>query len=109
MLQALPSNVDHSNRGDYLQAVKPYLFLGNRRNAENFHLLKNYNICRILTVDFEPLIVDESSSSTSSSNVTTKFVRCLDEPEADLLSSFDGCIEFISSGVAAEENVLVHW
>lgn len=93
-----------SNCDAVFQAVRPHLYLGNRRNASNLHLLKNHNIRRVLTLDTEPLAISDANS-----NLNFKFVRCMDEPEADLLSSFDECIEFIKSGVAVNENVLVHW
>ena len=96
------SSIIASNCDDLLHIIRPHLYLGNRENAESVHLLSIYNIRRILTVDTEPLEVTDLA-------LRTKFVRCLDEPEADLLSSFDECIEFISCGVAAEENVIVHW
>lgn len=53
-------------------------------------------------MDLESLQIEEDG-------VLTKHVPCLDEPEADLLSFFDECSEFITSGLKNKQNVIVHW
>lgn len=84
--------------------IKERLYIGSRVDAID---LANSQLpedkLRILTVDFEPLGIEDGDG------ILTKHVQCLDEPEADLLSFFDECSEFITRGLESKENVLVHW
>ena len=83
-----------------MSQIKEGLFVGTRKDAINLANSRQGDKLRILTVDTESLEID---------GVLTKHVPCVDEPEADLLSFFDDCSEFISSGLENEEIVLVHW
>ena len=86
-----------------MSLVKEGIYIGTKadaRNLANARLLDDK--LRILTVDIEPLLTEEDG-------VLTKHVPCLDEPEADLLSFFDECSEFITSGLKNKQIVIVHW
>lgn len=83
-----------------MSQIKEGLFVGTRKDAVHLANSGQGDKLRILTVDIESLEID---------GVLTKHVPCVDEPEADLLSFFDDCSEFISSGLENEEIVLVHW
>lgn len=82
-----------------MSLIKEGLFVGTRKDAINLANSRQGDKLRILTVDIESLEIE----------VLTKHVPCVDEPEADLLSFFDDCSEFISGGLENEEIVLVHW
>lgn len=86
-----------------MSLVKEGLFIGTRVDAIN---LANSrlpgNKLWILTVDIEPIGIEEEDE------IFTKHVQCVDEPEADLLSFFDECSEFITNGLENKKNVLVH-
>lgn len=87
-----------------MSLVKEGLFIGTRVDAiklANSRLPGNK--LRILTVDIGPIGIEEEDE------IFAKHVQCVDEPEADLLSFFDECSEFITSGLENKENVLVHW
>ena len=58
----------------------------------------------ILTLYTEPLC----DTATEQQHDKLKHVRCFDEPEADLLSFFDDCVDFIHKGLE-KSKVLVHW
>ena len=92
-----------THTGD-MSLIKEKLYIGSRVDAIN---LANSKLpedkLRILTVDLEPLGREDGGG------ILTKHVQCLDEPEADLLSYFDECSEFITRGLESKENVLVHW
>lgn len=83
-----------------MSQIKEGLFVGTRKDAVHLANSRQGDKLRILTVDIESFEID---------GVLTKHVPCVDEPEADLLSFFDDCSEFISSGLENEEIVLVHW
>ena len=87
-----------------MSLVKEGLYIGTRVDAVNLasSKLPGHKL-RILTVDIEPLEIEEGDG------IFTKHVQCVDEPEADLLSFFDECSEFITSGLENKEDVLVHW
>ena len=80
------------------------IFIGNREDALSCLSGDKEGVKRILTVDSEPVC----STQVDDSVLALKHVSCLDEPEADLLSHFDSCIEFIKEGVNYCK-VLVHW
>lgn len=86
-----------------MSLIQEGIYIGTRADARN---LTNARLpgdkLRILTVDLESLQIEEDG-------VLTKHVPCLDEPEADLLSFFDECSEFITSGLKNKQNVIVHW
>ena len=86
-----------------MSLVKEEMYIGTRADARN---LANARLpgdkLRILTVDIESLQIEEDG-------VLTKHVPCLDEPEADLLSCFDECSEFITGGLKNKQHVIVHW
>lgn len=86
-----------------MSLVKEGLYIGSRTDAI---VLANSkppdDKIRILTVDFEPLGIDDGDL------ILSKHVQCLDEPEADLLSFFDECSEFITKGNENKEHVVVH-
>lgn len=90
--------------------IRPGLYIGGRDDVEKFRARlsdESNRVLRILTVDVEPVRLPEMSAG-----VVTKFVNCLDEPEADLLSSLDECVHFITQGLEGCEGceaVLVHW
>ena len=86
-----------------MSLIKERLFVGTKADAINFANSRQGDKQRILTVDIESLEIGLKDG------VLTKHVPCVDEPEADLLSFFDDCSEFISSGLENEEIVLVHW
>lgn len=86
-----------------MSLIKEGLFVGTRADAINLANSRQGDKQRILTVDIESLEI------VLKDGVLTKHVPCVDEPEADLLSFFDDCSEFISSGLENEEIVLVHW
>lgn len=82
--------------------IKEGLFVGTRVDASNLVSVKLPDATlRILTVDSEPLQIEEDG-------VSTKHVTCLDEPEADLLSFFDECSDFITTGLQNKQTVVVH-
>lgn len=86
-----------------MSLVKEGMYIGTRADARNLANARlPGDILRILTVDIESLQIEEDG-------VLTKHVSCLDEPEADLLSFFDDCSEFITSGLKNKQNVIVHW
>lgn len=83
--------------------IKEGLFVGTRVDASNLVSVKLPDATlRILTVDSEPLQIEEDG-------VSTKHVTCLDEPKADLLSFFDECSDFITTGLQNKQTVVVHW
>ena len=86
-----------------MSLIKEGLYIGTRTDANNLAKAKlpGDNL-RILTVDIEPLQIEEDG-------ILSKHVPCMDEPEADLLSFFDECGEFITSGLKDKQNVIVHW
>ena len=86
-----------------MSQIKEGLFVGTRKDAVHLANSRQGDKLRILTVDIESLEIELKDG------VLTKHVPCVDEPEADLLSFFDDCSEFISSGLENEEIVLVHW
>ena len=87
-----------------MSLIKERLYIGSRVDAINLANSKlSENKLRILTVDFEPLGIEGWDE------ILTKHVQCLDQPEADLLSFFDECSEFITCGLESKQNVLVHW
>ena len=86
-----------------MSLIKEGLFVGTRADAINLANSRQGDKQRILTVDIESLEI------ALKDGFVTKHVPCVDEPEADLLSFFDDCSEFISSGLENEEIVLVHW
>jgi protein-tyrosine phosphatase len=86
-----------------MKLIKPGLFVGTREEANNPENLKKYQINRVLTIDSQ--LLDEQSTAA----ITRFHVNCLDEPSADLLTSFDRCIQFIDEGLTNNEAVLVHW
>ena len=97
---------DESVRWDVVEMslIKEGLYIGTWTDANKF-IAKAKLPCqkvRILTVDTEPLQIEEDG-------ILTKHVPCMDEPEADLLSFFDECSEFITSGLKDKQNVIVHW
>lgn len=85
-----------------MSLIQEGIYIGTRADARN---LANARLpgdkLRILTVDLESLQIEEDG-------VLTKHVPCLDQPEADLLSFFDECSEFITSGLKNKQNVIVH-
>lgn len=86
-----------------MSLVEEGMYIGTRADARNLANARlPGDILRILTVDIESLQIEEDG-------VLTKHVSCLDEPEADLLSFFDDCSEFITSGLKNKQNVTVHW
>lgn len=86
-----------------MSLIKEGLYIGTRTDANNLAKAKlPGDKLRILTVDTEPLQIEEDG-------ILTKHVPCMDEPEADLLSFFDKCSEFITSGLKDKQNVIVHW
>ena len=78
------------------------VFIGNREDALSC-LTDDKEIKNILTIENEPLDPAEENG-----NFLLKHVKCLDEPEGDLLSHLDDCIEFIQERVK-NSKVLVHW
>lgn len=86
-----------------MSLIKEGLFIGTRVDASN---LANAKLpgekFRILTVDSESLQIEEDG-------ILSKHVACMDETEADLLSFFDECSEFITSGLKNKQHVIVHW
>ena len=86
-----------------MSLIKERLFVGTRADAINLANSRQGDKLRILTVDNESLEIGLKDE------VLTKHVPCVDEPEADLLSFFDDCSEFISGGLENEEIVLVRW
>ena len=87
-----------------MKLIKTGLFVGTRKDAGNRDTLVKNGISRVLTVDIQPLSENEIGQ-----DVKTLYINCLDEPTADLLTSFDRCIEFIDDGLASNGGVLVHW
>ena len=86
-----------------MSLIKERLYIGTRTDANNLAKAKlPGEKLRILTMDIEPLQIEEDG-------ILTKHVSCMDEPEADLLSFFDECSEFITSGLKDKQNVIVHW
>lgn len=86
-----------------MSLIKEGLYIGTRTDANNLAKAKlPGDYLRILTVDSEPLQIEEDG-------ILSKHVPCMDEPEADLLSFFDECAEFITSGLKDKQNVIVHW
>lgn len=88
-----------------MKLVKPGLFIGTREDANNEANLKQCNMKRVLTVDIQ--VPDDLQCGPD--KITRLHVDRLDEPTADLLSSFDRCIQFIEEGIRNNEAVLVHW
>ena len=78
------------------------VFIGKREDALSC-LTDGKEIKNILTIESELLHPAEENG-----NFLLKQVKCLNEPEADLLSHLDDCIEFIQEGVKSSK-VLVHW
>ena len=88
-----------------LTCVQPCLYIGKKDDTIHFCNQKPWNCkLRILTVDSEP-----EFSVANKDGVVRKHVYCLDEPQADLLSFFDECTEFISRGLKTGQSVIVHW
>ena len=90
-----------------MDLVEPGLYIGGRESVLEFISDKRGATLRILTLDVEPLAL-----GTHSPNLLVKFVKCSDEPNTDLLSAFDDCVDFIADGVDGAvgcEAVLVHW
>ena len=86
-----------------MSLIKERLFVGTKADAINLANSRQGDKQRILTVDIESLEIGLKDG------VLTKHVPCVDEPEVDLLSFFDDCSEFISSGLENKDIVLVHW
>lgn len=86
-----------------MKQVRTGLYVGTRKDAENFTVLKENAISRVLTVDNQALEGNHIAA------INTLYIHCLDEITADLLTSFDKCIEFINEALANNESVLVHW
>lgn len=85
--------------------IRERLYIGTKEDGINLAYSKlPEDKLRILTVDIEPLQGIEDGGG-----ILTKHVQSVDEPEADLLSFFDECSEFITCGLENDENVLVHW
>lgn len=83
--------------------IREGLSIGTRNDASNLVSVKLPNdTLRILTVDSEPLKIEKDG-------VSIRHITCLDEPEADLLSFFDECSDFITAGLQNKQNVIVHW
>ena len=102
-LSTFPTTARKCEFGWDMSRIKEGLFVGTRKDAINLANSRQGDKLRILTVDIESLEI------ALKDGVLTKHVPCVDEPEADLLSFFDDCSEFISSGLENEEIVLVHW
>lgn len=83
--------------------IRERLYIGTKEDGINLAYSKlPEDKLRILTVDIEPLGIEDGGG------ILTKHVQSVDEPEADLLSFFDECSEFITCGLENDENVLVH-
>lgn len=82
--------------------IREGLSIGTRNDASNLVSVKlPDDTLRILTVDSEPLKIEKDG-------VSIRHITCLDEPEADLLSFFDECSDFITAGLQNKQNVIVH-
>lgn len=86
-----------------LNLIVPNLYLGSFKAASNLELLKHLSIGHIITLAEDPLDDDVQK------HVSYKFKQMTDSPSSDVLDILDECIEFIESGVATSNGVLVHW
>ncbi|VDP05640.1 unnamed protein product [Soboliphyme baturini] len=84
-----------------MDSITEKLFIGGFNEASDIRCLTEFNIGAVLTVATQkPLFY--------ANGVSYKFIRVNDTFDADLLSSFDECFEFIDSHISSGRNVLVH-
>lgn len=76
-----------------------YVYLGSQDCCE-YNVLEKYNIQYVLSIGIE--------APVKYSNVTYKFVECLDLPEYDLQCCLRECIPFIEYAVNQSCNILIH-
>ncbi|XP_013410303.1 dual specificity protein phosphatase 12 [Lingula anatina] len=84
-----------------LARVDINLYIGSRDDASDTETLQQKEVTHILTIDVKPL------PTTQQMTFQCKFIHALDDPETDLLSYFEECIQFIEDGVKMG-GVLVH-
>ncbi|XP_068157900.1 dual specificity protein phosphatase MPK-4 [Drosophila tropicalis] len=87
-----------------IDEIEMGLFLGNLTAATHTETLKSFKITHILTLDSVPL----PQHIVEASFLTTKYVQIADMPRADILQHLEACVEFITSAVDQQGNVLVH-
>ncbi|KAH8315373.1 hypothetical protein KR067_001785, partial [Drosophila pandora] len=87
-----------------IDEIEPGLFLGNLTAATHMETLRSFKISHILTLDSVPL----PQHILEASFLTTKYIQIADMPREDILQHLEGCVEFISSALEQQGNVLVH-
>ncbi|EDW56183.1 dual specificity protein phosphatase MPK-4 [Drosophila sechellia] len=87
-----------------IDEVDTGLFLGNLTAATHMETLRSFKITHILTLDSVPL----PQHILEASFLTTKYIQIADMPREDILQHLEGCVDFISSALAQQGNVLVH-
>lgn len=88
------------NKPDIVPAkIVDFLYLGSQDCCEE-NVIKNYDFKYILSIGVD--------TPMKYSNVTYKFVECLDLPDYNLETSFTQCIPFIKLAISHCSNILVH-
>ncbi|KAH8298615.1 hypothetical protein KR018_010855, partial [Drosophila ironensis] len=87
-----------------IDEIETGLFLGNLTAATHMETLRSFKITHILTLDSVPL----PQHILEASFLTTKYIQIADMPREDILQHLESCVEFISSALEQQGNVLVH-
>ncbi|XP_001355495.3 dual specificity protein phosphatase MPK-4 [Drosophila pseudoobscura] len=87
-----------------IDEIETGLFLGNLTAATHMETLKSFKITHILTLDSVPL----PQHILEASFLTTKYIQIADMPREDILQHLESCVNFISSALDQQGNVLVH-
>ncbi|XP_017055411.1 dual specificity protein phosphatase MPK-4 [Drosophila ficusphila] len=87
-----------------IDEVDTGLFLGNLTAATHMETLRSFKITHILTLDSVPL----PQHILEASFLTTKYIQIADMPREDILQHLEGCVDFITTALAQQGNVLVH-
>lgn len=76
------------------------IYIGSQDCCEETVLLE-YNILNVLSIGVDPLY--------KYSNVSYRFVECLDLPETDIITILiNDCIPYIKKSVCRNQNILIH-
>ncbi len=89
-----------------LDLIRPNLYLGSLKAANDLTTLKKLNITHVLTIEENPL---EDHLLEKLGVDKYKFKKLADSPYCNILQILNECIDFIDDAVMQSKNILVHW
>ncbi|KAH8421535.1 hypothetical protein KR009_012137 [Drosophila setifemur] len=87
-----------------IDEIETGLFLSNLTAATHMKTLRKFKITHILTLDSVPL----PQHILGARFITNKYIQIADMAREDILQHLEGCVDFITTALEQQGNVLVH-